>query len=57
MPTASTNIIGFMAASLSLLMLFALFMPTSSHAQTSNETNIVAQPWHGWHGSHGGCGW
>lgn len=57
MPTASTNIIGFMAASLSLLMLFALFMPTSSHAQTTNETNIVAQPWHGWHGSHGGCGW
>ena len=57
MPTASTNIIGFMAASLSLLMLFALFMPTSSHAQTPNETDIVAQPWHGGHGSHGGCGW
>ena len=57
MSTTSTNIFGFMAASLSLLMLLALCMPTSSRAQTPNETNVAANPWHGGHGSHGGCGW
>lgn len=57
MSTTSTNIFGFMAASISLFMLLVLFMPTISNAQSPNETNIIAQPWHGGHGSHNGCGW